>query len=62
MENQQNQVDYQDSSEVVIDSRIISKFQLHKLAENGGAIKFNNFGLRITYNDNNPASFLIEAK
>ena len=47
-------------NEVVIDKRLFNKWALHKLANNGGSIKFNNFGLRVVYDAKNPQNQFVE--
>lgn len=52
-----------DVNETVIDTKLINKFALHKLAANGGSVKLNNrFGLRVVYNENNPNSPMVELR
>ena len=52
----------QNENEVVIDRTLVNKFALHKLAENGGSIKFNHFGIRIVYNPDQPNRPMVEAR
>ncbi len=44
----------------VIDTKMFNKFALHKLANNGGSIKFQKFGINIVFNEKYPDSPMVE--
>jgi len=46
--------------EAVIDKKFIHKGVLHKLAQSGGSIKFNRFGIRVAYDPDNPTKPFVE--
>ena len=46
----------------VIANKLIHKMALHKFVNNGGAIKVENFGIRINYNDKYPGNPMVEVQ
>lgn len=53
----------QDDKVVYVDRKMVNKFNLHKLLENGGTIKFNNLGVfSVSHDPNKPNNMFIEVK